>query len=264
MNLTKEQILKIDSNLDGSPNIQKASLFEPILARYAGLYNSNNSKLSHVKYIFPIFIKAYPNLIAHELVNVKTDFSDDIPSKDLATRITFESAQDAMSSQGLDIEDELTTMWADAVAAELNTAFLDDLLTIAGEPQIFWEEDQTVDFDEKFNRVVVSRSVFSMIAASSRFTPATDFINMRDYYQGLFDDKIKIYVNEGWIGNHPILLCSQNENTAGDYLIDRPLICGEIMIDPQTYEPFITLSSKCCFVPNPDSIQHIATIGINF
>ena len=202
----------------------------------------------------------------------------------MATRYTFEAAQDAQTSYGGDIENEIISAMANGYMVEIEQDILGKLRICSKYKYVCgainynqvkdnllqFIEIETTDFPAEQVYCVISPDVFKHIKQyieidSNYKHPEPDsYLNYSMDYVGTFND-VKIYLDYYAKEGEVILGSKMSE-------CDAPLIYGPyvimdstgVIIDPNTFEPIMAFTTRYgCLIPEKGR-RKIKTLKINY
>lgn len=189
----------------------------------------------------------------------------------LSATWTFESAQDAQSQYGLDIEAEIMAALAQEITAEIDQEVLLSLRRLPGAPAVNYDQanvsgvptfvgDEHAALATLMNRqanliaqrtrigpgnwAVVSPSVLTVLqsartSAFARTTEGTFEAPTNTKFAGTLNNSMRIYVDNYAADNEVVLvgLKSSDTNAAAYYCPYIPLMSTGVVIDPNTFTP---------------------------
>jgi hypothetical protein len=199
-------------------------------------------------------------------------------SRKLSARWTFESAQDAQSQQGLDIEAEIMTAVAQEITAEIDQEILVSLRALPGAPGAVFKQDaatgtptyvgdvhaalailinrQANQIAQRTRRgagnwVVVSPTALTILqsATTSAFARTTEGVfeaPTNTKYVGTLNNTLRVYVDGYANDDTPVLVGYKgNETDAAAYFCPYiPLTSSGVLIDPATFEPVVSFMTR--------------------
>mgnify|MGYP006279059147 CR=1 FL=1 len=204
-------------------------------------------------------------------------------TRKLSARWTFESAQDAQSQQGIDIEAEIMAALAQEITAEIDQEILASLASLAGSPIETFDQSAvsgTATFvgDEHAALAVLINRVSNLIAqrtrrgagnwavvsplaltilqsattsAFARTTEGTFEAPTNTKFVGTLNNAMKIYVNTYSTDSTPILIGykgSSESDAAAFYCPYIPLMSSGVVLDPSTFEPVVSFMTRYGYV----------------
>ena len=213
--------------------------------------------------------------ILKEVVEAKT--------RRLSARWTFESAQDAQSQQGIDIEAEVMAALAQEITAEIDQEILFSLRRLPGAPQVTYNQSKvsgTATFvgDEHAalavlinkqanniaartrrgagNWVVVSPTALTILqsattSAFARTTEGTFEAPTNTKFVGTLNNSMRVYVDQYANDGTPVLIGYKGPgeiDAAAYYCPYIPLTSSGVIIDPRTFEPVVSFMTRYGYV----------------
>lgn len=204
-------------------------------------------------------------------------------TRKLSARWTFESAQDAQSQHGIDIEAEIMAALAQEITAEIDQEILTSLRTLAGTAAETYDQgtvsgtatfvgDEHAALAVQINRVsnliaqrtrrgagnwaVVSPFSLTILqsattSAFARTTEGTFEAPTNTKMVGTLNSAMKVYVNTYASDNTPVLIgykgASETE-AAAFYCPYIPLMSSGVVLDPSTLEPLVGFMTRYGYV----------------
>lgn len=223
----------------------------------------------------------------------------------LQARWTIESAQDAQAQQGIDIEAELMAALAQEITNEIDQEILRSLRRLPGTPTAIYDQSQVsgtatyvgeehaalaVMINRQANLVakrtrrgaanwaVISTTALSVLqsATTSAFARTTQGVfdaPTNTKFVGTLNNSMRVYVDQYADDGAPVLIGYKGtgETDAAAYFCPYvPLTSSGVVIDPQTFEPVVSLMSRYGFLTFNDSASsfgnsadYLSLIGIN-
>jgi hypothetical protein len=209
--------------------------------------------------------------ILKETVEAKT--------RKLSARWTFEAAQDAQSQQGIDMEQEIMSVLAQEITAEIDQEILGSLRALPGSPVSIFDQNTisgTATFvgDEHAalailinrqanlvanrtrrgaaNWAVVSNTALTILqsATTSAFARSTEGVfdaPTNTKFVGTLNNSMRIYVDAYANDTTPVLLGykgSTETDAAAFYCPYIPLQSTGVITDPNTFEPTVSFMTR--------------------
>ena len=202
-------------------------------------------------------------------------------TRKLSARWTFESAQDAQSQHGIDVEAEIMAALAQEITAEIDQEVLASLFTLAGATDTYDQAavSGTATFvgdehaalavliNRSANRIaqrtrrgagnwaVVSPTVLTVLqsattSAFARTTEGTFEAPTNTKMVGTLNNAMKIYVNT-YAANDNILVGykgTSESDAAAFYCPYIPLMSSGVVLDPSTFEPTVSFMTRYGYV----------------
>src|SRR5210317_227409 len=205
-------------------------------------------------------------------------------SRKLSARWTFESAQDAQSQQGIDVEAEIMAALAQENTAEIDQEVIGSLKNLAGTAESDVQYDQnavsgtaTLVGDEHAalavminraankiaqrtrrgagNWAVVSPAVLTVLqsattSAFARTTEGSFEAPTNTKMVGTLNNAMKIYVNT-YASDDTVLVGykgSSESDAAAFYCPYIPLMSSGVVLDPSTFEPVVSFMTRYGYV----------------
>ena len=197
-------------------------------------------------------------------------------SRKLSARWTFESAQDAQSQHGIDVEAEIMAALAQEITSEIDQEVISSLTTLAGSAVQTYDQtsvsgtatfvgDEHAALAVTINRVsnliaqrtrrgagnwaVVSPTVLTILqsattSAFARTTEGTFEAPTNTKLVGTLNNAMKVYVNT-YASSDNVLVGykgSTESDAAAFYCPYIPLMSSGVVLDPATFEPVVSLS----------------------
>lgn len=209
-------------------------------------------------------------------------------SRRLSARWTLESAQDAQSQHGIDIEAELMATLAQEITAEIDQEILQSLRRLPGAPTSVYDQknvsgnpvfvgDQHAALAIMINRqanliaqrtrrgagnwAVVSTAALTILqsattSAFARTTEGTFEAPTNTKYVGTLNNSMRVYVDQYATDTTPVLVGYKGQgemDAAAFYCPYVPLTSAGVVIDPNTFEPVTSFASRYGYVELQDS-----------
>ena len=202
-------------------------------------------------------------------------------TRKLSARWTFESAQDAQSQHGIDVEAEIMAALAQEITAEIDQEVLASLSTLAGTTDTFDQAavSGTATFvgdehaalavlvNRSANRIaqrtrrgagnwaVVSPTVLTILqsattSAFARTTEGTFEAPTNTKMVGTLNNAMKVYVNT-YAANDNVLVGykgTSESDAAAFYCPYIPLMSSGVVLDPSTFEPTVSFMTRYGYV----------------
>ena len=203
-------------------------------------------------------------------------------TRKLSARWTFESAQDAQSQHGIDVEAEIMAALAQEITAEIDQEILGSLATLAGTGTDTFDQaavSGTATFvgdehaalavlvNRAANRIaqrtrrgagnwaVVSPAILTVLqsattSAFARTTEGTFEAPTNTKFVGTLNNAMKIYVNT-YAADDDVLVGykgSSESDAAAFYCPYIPLMSSGVVLDPTTFEPVVSFMTRYGYV----------------
>ena len=203
-------------------------------------------------------------------------------SRKLSARWTFESAQDAQSQHGIDVEAEIMAALAQEITAEIDQEIIRSLTTLAGSAVETYDQaavsgtapfvgDEHAALAVQINRVanliaqrtrrgagnwaVVSPTVLTLLqsattSAFARTTEGTFEAPTNTKFVGTLNSAMKVYVN-GYATSDDVIIGykgSSESDAAAFYCPYIPLMSSGVVLDPGTFEPVVSFMTRYGYV----------------
>lgn len=201
-------------------------------------------------------------------------------SRKLSARWTFEAAQDAQAQQGLDIEAEIMAALAQEITAEIDQEILVSLRALAGTPSLAatFKQDAVsgtptfvgdvhaalaILINRQANLIasrtrrgagnwcVVSPTALTILqsATTSAFARTTEGVfeaPTNTKYVGTLNNAMRVYVDQYASDGTVVLVGYKGNETdaAAFYCPYVPLTSSGVIIDPSTFEPVVSFSTR--------------------
>lgn len=196
----------------------------------------------------------------------------------LSARWTFESAQDAQSQQGIDIEAEIMAALAQEITAEIDQEILTSLRALPSTSLTFdqgavsgtatFVGDEHAALAVLINRqanliaartrrgagnwVVVSPTALTILqsATTSAFARTTEGVfeaPTNTKFVGVLNNSMRVYVDQYAADNTAVLVGYKGPgevDAAAYYCPYVPLTSSGVVIDPQTFEPVVSFMTR--------------------
>ena len=204
-------------------------------------------------------------------------------TRKLSARWTFESAQDAQSMHGIDVEAEIMAALAQEITAEIDQEVLASLNTLAGTAGQTYDQaavsgtatfvgDEHAALAVQINRVsnqiaqrtrrgagnwaVVSPFALTILqsattSAFARTTEGTFEAPTNTKMVGTLNNAMKIYVNTYSADNANVLIGykgSSESDAAAFYCPYIPLMSSGVVLDPGTFEPTVSFMTRYGYI----------------
>ena len=203
-------------------------------------------------------------------------------TRKLSARWTFESAQDAQSQHGIDIEAEIMAALAQEITAEIDQEVLASLRSLAGTYETYDQAavsgtatfvgDEHAALAVQINRVanliaqrtrrgagnwaVVSPFALTILqsattSAFARTTEGSFEAPTNTKMVGTLNNDMKVYVDSYAADNTPVLIGykgSSESDAAAFYCPYIPLMSSGVVLDPDTFEPVVSFMTRYGYV----------------
>jgi hypothetical protein len=204
-------------------------------------------------------------------------------SRKLSARLTFESAQDAQSIHGIDVEAEIMAALAQEITAEIDQEVLASLGTLAGTAGSTYNQatvsgtatfvgDEHAALAVLINReankiaqrtrrgagnwAVVSPFALTILqsattSAFARTTEGTFEAPTNTKMVGTLNNAMKVYVNTYAADSSDILIGykgSSESDAAAFYCPYIPLMSSGVVLDPSSFEPVVSFMTRYGYV----------------
>jgi hypothetical protein len=206
-------------------------------------------------------------------------------SRKLSARWTFESAQDAQSQHGIDVEAEIMAALAQEITAEIDQEVLGSLYALAGAAEADTQYDQAgvsgtatfvgdehaalaVMINRASNKIaqrtrrgagnwaVVSPFALTVLqsattSAFARTTEGTFEAPTNTKMVGTLNNAMKVYVNTYAADNQDVLVGykgSSESDAAAFYCPYIPLMSSGVVLDPSSFEPVVSFMTRYGYV----------------
>jgi len=200
-------------------------------------------------------------------------------SRKLSARWTFESAQDAQSMHGIDVEAEIMAALAQEITAEIDQEVLSSLNTLSGTAVETYNQaavsgtatfvgDEHAALAVQINRAanliaqrtrrgagnwaVVSPFALTILqsattSAFARTTEGTFEAPTNTKMVGTLNNAMKVYVNTYAADSSPVLVGykgTSESDAAAFYCPYIPLMSSGVVLDPGTFEPVVSFMTR--------------------
>jgi len=203
-------------------------------------------------------------------------------TRKLSARWTFESAQDAQSMHGIDVEAEIMAALAQEITAEIDQEVLASLRSLAGTYETYNQAavsgtatfvgDEHAALAVQINRVanliaqrtrrgagnwaVVSPFALTILqsattSAFARTTEGTFEAPTNTKMVGTLNNAMKVYVDSYAADNTSVLVGykgSSESDAAAFYCPYIPLMSSGVVLDPDTFEPVVSFMTRYGYV----------------
>jgi len=206
-------------------------------------------------------------------------------SRKLSARWTFESAQDAQSQHGIDIEAEIMAALAQEITAEIDQEVIGSLAALAGAAEADVQYDQAgvsgtatfvgdehaalaVMINRASNKIaqrtrrgagnwaVVSPLALTLLqsattSAFARTTEGSFEAPTNTKMVGTLNNAMKVYVNTYAADNSDVLVGykgSSESDAAAFYCPYIPLMSSGVVLDPTSFEPVVSFMTRYGYV----------------
>jgi hypothetical protein len=204
-------------------------------------------------------------------------------TRKLSARWTFESAQDAQSQHGIDIEAEIMAALAQEITAEIDQEVLQSLRSLAGTPGETYDQaavsgtatfvgDEHAALAVQINRVsnliaqrtrrgagnwcVLSPFALTILqsattSAFARTTEGTFEAPTNTKFAGLLNGSMRVYVDT-YAGDGTVALVGYKGTSESDaaafYCPYIPLMSSGVVLDPSTFEPVVSFMTRYGYI----------------
>jgi hypothetical protein len=204
-------------------------------------------------------------------------------SRKLSARWTFESAQDAQSMHGIDVEAEIMAALAQEITAEIDQEVLASLTSLSGTAAQTYDQaavsgtatfvgDEHAALAVQINRAsnliaqrtrrgagnwaVVSPFALTILqsattSAFARTTEGTFEAPTNTKMVGTLNNAMKVYVNTYAADSAPVLIGykgASESDAAAFYCPYIPLMSSGVVLDPATFEPVVSFMTRYGYV----------------
>jgi hypothetical protein len=204
-------------------------------------------------------------------------------TRKLSARWTFESAQDAQSQHGIDVEAEIMAALAQEITAEIDQEVLASLYSLAGAASYDYDQaavsgtatfvgDEHAALAVLINRVsnliaqrtrrgagnwaVVSPQALTILqsattSAFARTTEGSFEAPTNTKMVGTLNNAMKVYVNTYAADTQDVLVGykgSSESDAAAFYCPYIPLMSSGVVLDPSTFEPVVSFMTRYGYV----------------
>jgi len=213
-------------------------------------------------------------------------------TRKLSARWTFESAQDAQSQQGIDVEAEIMAALAQEITAEIDQEIIGSLLSLAGSDVLTYDQalvsgtatfvgDEHAALAIQINRVanliaqrtrrgagnyaVVSPYALTILqsattSAFARTTEGTFEAPTNTKFVGTLNNSLKVYVNSYATDDTSILIGykgGSESDAPAFYCPYIPLMSSGVVLDPTTFEPVVSFMTRYGYVELSNSASSL-------
>jgi hypothetical protein len=216
-------------------------------------------------------------------------------TRKLSARWTFESAQDAQSMHGIDVEAEIMAALAQEITAEIDQEVLTSLRSLAATEETFNQSavsgtatyvgDEHAALAVLINRVankiaqrtrrgagnwaVVSPQALTVLQSAStsafaRTTEGTFEAPTNNKFVGTLNGAMKIYVDTYAADNSAVLIGykgSSEADAAAFYCPYVPLMSSGVVLDPDTLEPVVGFMTRYGYVELTNTASSLGNAG---
>src|SRR6056300_660819 len=216
-------------------------------------------------------------------------------TRKLSARWTFESAQDAQSQHGIDVEAEIMAALAQEITAEIDQEILASLRGLAGTYETYDQAavsgtatfvgDEHAALAVQINRVanliaqrtrrgagnfaVVSPFALTILqsATTSAFARTTEGAfeaPTNTKMVGTLNNAMKVYVDSYAADNTPVLVGykgSSESDAAAFYCPYIPLMSSGVVLDPATFEPVVSFMTRYGYVELSNTASSLGNAG---
>ena len=217
-------------------------------------------------------------------------------TRKLSARWTFESAQDAQSQQGIDVEAEIMAALAQEITAEIDQEIIGSLLSLAGSDVLTYDQalvsgtatfvgDEHAALAIQINRVanliaqrtrrgagnyaVVSPYALTILqsattSAFARTTEGTFEAPTNTKFVGTLNNALKVYVNSYAADNTSILIGykgASESDAPAFYCPYIPLMSSGVVLDPTTFEPVVSFMTRYGFIELTNTASSFGNAG---
>ena len=204
-------------------------------------------------------------------------------TRKLSARWTFESAQDAQSQHGIDVEAEIMAVLAQEITAEIDQEVIQSLTALAGSPALTYDQasvsgtatfvgDEHAALAVQINRVsniiaqrtrrgagnyaVVSPFTLTILqsATTSAFARTTEGAfeaPTNTKFAGTLNGSMRVYVNTYAADSSSVLIGYKGANESDApafYCPYIPLMSSGTVLDPTTFEPVVSFMTRYGYV----------------
>ena len=204
-------------------------------------------------------------------------------SRKLSARWTFESAQDAQSMHGIDVEAEIMAALAQEITAEIDQEIIQSLTALSGTAAQTYDQtavsgtatfvgDEHAALAVQINRVsnliaqrtrrgagnwaVVSPLALTILqsattSAFARTTEGTFEAPTNTKMVGTLNGAMKVYVNTYAADSAPVLVGykgTSESDAAAFYCPYIPLMSSGVVLDPTSFEPVVSFMTRYGYV----------------
>ena len=204
-------------------------------------------------------------------------------SRKLSARWTFESAQDAQSMHGIDVEAEIMAALAQEITAEIDQEIIQSLTALSGTAAQTYDQtavsgtatfvgDEHAALAVQINRVsnliaqrtrrgagnwaVVSPFALTILqsattSAFARTTEGTFEAPTNTKMVGTLNGAMKVYVNTYAADDAPVLVGykgTSESDAAAFYCPYIPLMSSGVVLDPTSFEPVVSFMTRYGYV----------------
>ena len=204
-------------------------------------------------------------------------------TRKLSARWSFESAQDAQSQHGIDIEAEIMAALAQEITAEIDQEVIQSLTALAGTPALTYDQasvsgtatfvgDEHAALAVQINRVsnliaqrtrrgagnyaVVSPFTLTILqsATTSAFARTTEGAfeaPTNTKFAGTLNGSMRVYVNTYAADSSSVLIGYKGANESDApafYCPYIPLMSSGTVLDPTTFEPVVSFMTRYGYV----------------
>ena len=216
-------------------------------------------------------------------------------SRKLSARWTFESAQDAQSQHGIDVEAEIMAALAQEITAEIDQEVLASLNALAPTSDTYNQAavsgtatfvgDEHAALAVMINRAsneiaqrtrrgagnwaVVSPQALTILqsattSAFARTTEGSFEAPTNTKFVGTLNNAMKIYVNTYAADNSAVLVGykgSSESDAAAFYCPYIPLMSSGVVLDPDTFEPVVSFMTRYGYVELNNTASSLGNAG---
>jgi len=245
-----------------------------IASAYSGNNDDSNPEASSTASLEGTAGKRLSIQILKQTVEAKT--------RKLSARWTFESAQDAQSQHGIDVEAEIMAALAQEITAEIDQEVLTSLRALAGTVETYDQAavsgtatfvgDEHAALAVQINRVanliaqrtrrgagnfaVVSPFALTILqsattSAFARTTEGSFEAPTNTKMVGTLNNAMKVYVDSYASDATPVLVGykgSSESDAAAFYCPYIPLMSSGVVLDPSTFEPVVSFMTRYGYV----------------
>ena len=204
-------------------------------------------------------------------------------TRKLSARWSFESAQDAQSQHGIDVEAEIMAVLAQEITAEIDQEVIQSLTALAGTPALTYDQasvsgtatfvgDEHAALAVQINRVsnliaqrtrrgagnyaVVSPFTLTILqsATTSAFARTTEGAfeaPTNTKFAGTLNGSMRVYVNTYAADSSSVLIGYKGANESDApafYCPYIPLMSSGTVLDPTTFEPVVSFMTRYGYV----------------
>jgi len=216
-------------------------------------------------------------------------------TRKLSARWTFESAQDAQSQHGIDVEAEIMAALAQEITAEIDQEVLNSLRNLSGTFETYDQSqvsgtatfvgDEHAALAVQINRVanliaqrtrrgagnwcVVSPFALTILqsattSAFARTTEGTFEAPTNSKFVGTLNNAMRVYVDTYASDSTGVLVGykgSSESDAAAFYCPYIPLMSSGVVLDPSTFEPVVSFMTRYGYVELSNTASSLGNAG---